>query len=58
MYYAVNKNGEKLQGYTDPQYKGGLPLIETAMMYCCEDGHVEDENGNIVWTWADLAREN
>lgn len=53
MYYAVTKNGEKRQGYTDPIYKNGYPLIEDAIVHCGEDGHVEDELGNIVWKWED-----
>lgn len=57
MYYAVTKEGKKLQGYTDPVYKNGYPAIEDAMFHCGEGGHVEDEDGNIVWTWEEWLNE-
>lgn len=48
MYYTVSKNGEHLQGYTDPQYKGGYSTIEHAAFHCGEGGHVEDESGKTI----------
>lgn len=57
MYYAYNKNGDRVPGYTDQKYKGSYgPLIEVAIMHCGEGGHVEDEGGNIVWTCPNLAK--
>lgn len=59
MYYAYNEDGRVVPGYTGSEYKGSYgPLIETAMMHCGEGGHVEDESGNVVWSWGDLAEEN
>lgn len=57
MYYAFDKDNNKLHGYTDPIYKDGYPTIENAMSNCGEGGHVEDEDGNTVWTWDDWTKE-
>ncbi len=57
MYYAFDKDNNKLHGYADPIYKDGYPTIEHAMFSCGEGGHVEDENGNTVWTWDDWTNE-
>lgn len=58
MYYAYDKNGNRMPGYTDPKYKGSYgSVIEAAIMHCGEGGHVEDEDGKIVWTWDDWVKQ-
>lgn len=57
MYYAFDNDNNRMLGYTDPKYNGSYgQIIENAIMHCGEGGHVEDENGNIVWKWEDWAR--
>lgn len=59
MYYAYNKDGDRMPGYTDSKYNGSYgSCIETAAMHCGEGGHVGDENGHTVWAWGDWAKED
>lgn len=56
MYYAVTKDGKKVNGYDD--CNGGFPTIDSAVFFIGTDGHVEDENGNLVWSWDEKGRCN
>lgn len=56
MYYAFDRDNNRMPGYMGPEYNGSYgPIIEHAIMHCGEGGHVEDENGETVWTWEDWA---